>query len=207
MLDDYRRLMAKPNNLPDDSEALCAQLQQQLKKIQSFIDALIKSGKWEIRPLSVEQKKPFYLDALMTTDEERRALYAAQTIKENAPPYLVAEWFNPGESGRFLNVVADMRDALDALEKGKGHSRLPYTRLHVIMAYFEAFGLAWQKDTLPTIVEIKQQFRRLFGTKTLPADDTIRYVLNQRRFPWRKEGGRPKGSKDKQKRAPRKSPR
>jgi len=110
-------------------------------------------------------------------------LYVAQTIKERAPARLVTEWFNLGESGRFLRVLADMRDALDALEKGKGHPRLEHTRLNITAAYFEAFDLARQKNTFPTIAEIKQQFERLFGKKKLPADDAIRHALNQRGFP------------------------
>jgi hypothetical protein len=199
--------MTEPNNLTDDNEPLWAQLQQQLNEIQRFTDALIESGKWEFRPLSIEQKKQVYLDLVLTTDEERRALYAAQAIKEKAPTRLVAEWFNPGESGRFFNVVADMRNALDALEKGEGHPRLQYTRLHILMAYSDAYLVARQKDTFPTIIEIKQQFESLFGREKLPVGDTIRYVLKQHGFPWRREGGRPKGSKDKQKRAPRKSSR
>jgi len=60
--------MTNQNGVPDDSEALLARLHQQIDEIKRFTDALIQSGKFEIRPLSIEQKKQLYLDGLLATD-------------------------------------------------------------------------------------------------------------------------------------------
>jgi hypothetical protein len=171
----------------NDQVALLQQAMQKLERVSTrLIDAFIQSG-GKIRPVSLAQKKRVDLGMLltMTDSEKRRALSVAEALKDGAERLPL----KPGESSRFLRDVANMRDALDALEKDKGHRELPYTRLQILMAYFEAFQEAWQRNTLPTLAEV--------GKNCKCSTEAIRQFLNELGLPWRKERtGRRKGSKD-----------
>jgi hypothetical protein len=169
-----------------------ALLEQAIQKLERsgarLIDVMVQSGLWELRPVSLARKKRIALGSLltMTDSEKRRALTVAERLKDGATNLPLKR----GESAGFLRLVADMCDALDALEKGKGHSELPHTRLHIWMAYSEAFLDARRRNTLPTLADVEKH-----GCTC--TREAIRQFLEKYRLPWRKDRtGRRRGSRD-----------
>jgi hypothetical protein len=180
-----------------DTEALLDACRKLERKTDALIDHLVQNG-WETRPPTLHARKQAAIVDALSTHEERRAFYAADLLKSNTEigrVYFCLECLEGGVSRRFLRDVADGWDALEALENGKGHPRLPDTRLSMTIAYFDEFKLARQRGTFPTLGELQNRQRQLFGSEN--TIEAFRKFVSQRRLPWRKDRtGRPPGSKD-----------
>jgi hypothetical protein len=126
--------------------------------------------------------------------------------KEHLHAYEVARYLRKGDdevaygmmgafdcNAQFLKLVLDAYNGTSKFEPTA-------TCVNIIKAWISVDP---QSNRPRTVAEVRAQFIRLFPGITPPAAFTIRTMLTRLKLPWRKNPGRPKGSKDKGKRAPR----
>jgi hypothetical protein len=197
--------MTEPNNSANDNEALLSRLNRELDEVSRMIDAMIESGHWKEWPLTPVEKRNLYRELELSTNEQRRALSAARHLKwkcySNRERGMVGSAFlrecesGDGLTGKFLRTLAGAVDVLNGKDGGKDFP-LP-SQARVIRAYAEAL----RKNCPPLIVEVKTEYKNLFGEHSLPADWTIRKTLRDFGYPLREaKPGRPTGVKDSEKR-------
>jgi hypothetical protein len=175
-----------------DSERKLALLNEVTEKLGSWVDAWIEqalqSGMYVERPLSLAEKKQFYLDFALLNNEQREIAAPARAVKYGFPLQ-----YEGKVSARWLRAVADALDALNAPEgrrKATPYFEVPTELcLNIVMAYCSALRLSCP----PTLAQVKEQFVQLLGKEKLPADWTIRKTLTRLRLPLREgQRGRPR---------------
>ena len=184
-----------------DSQRKLALLNEVTEKIGSWIDAwveqAVQSGLYVERPLSLAEKKQFYLDFALLNNEQREIAAAARALKYGFPlaiKYGIPFQRHEGkEAARWLHGVADALDALNAPEgqrKSTRYFEVPTELcLNIVMAYCWALRLSCP----PTLAQVKEQFVQLFGQEKLPQRQTIENVLKRFNYPLREgKRGRPR---------------
>jgi hypothetical protein len=105
-----------------DSERKLAMLNELTEKLGSWVDGWVEqalqSGMYVERPLSLAEKKQFYLDFALLNNEQREIAAAARALKYGFPltiKYGIPFQRHEGrEAARWLHGVTDALDALNA---------------------------------------------------------------------------------------------
>jgi hypothetical protein len=137
------------------------------------------------------------LVSLFSNKEHLHAYEVARYLKrgDNEAAYGMMGLFdcNP----QFLKLVLDAYNGTSKFEPTP-------TCVNIIKAWVSVDPWQTGPDNPRTVAEVKAQFIRLFPRVPLPAHFTFTSMLTRLKLPWRKDPGRPTGSKDKRERKPRK---
>jgi hypothetical protein len=185
--------MSRPTNSEIGSEQWLSESRQFREKLKRDIDELVKRSK--IETISLAERRKIFLELALPTYEQKRVLWAAQMIKREMYGGL-AEVCDGGVPAKFWHAVAGALDVLNGKGGGKDFPLPTPVQENIVKSYLEAFEFAIP----PTLAETKKQFKRLFGEHSLPADKTFRETLTGFGYPRGDKRGRPKGSKDSDKR-------
>jgi hypothetical protein len=138
------------------------------------------------------------LIALQNDDERQCAVMVAGMLKRGS--YETAGIFIDGLGKHFGSRRLALELVADAIKNGSQFEPTASRRRQI-----EAWDAAWCKHrgdnaVMPTLAQVKDEFKRLFPKARLPADRTFRRTFRELDLPLSSQIGRRKGSKDKIKR-------
>lgn len=127
-------------------------------------------------------------------------LVSLSSNKEHLHAYEVARYLRSGDNAAAYGVMAlfdcnpqFLQLILDAYNGTPKFEPTP-SRVNIIKAWISVDP---ESNRPRTTTQVREQFKSLFPRLPPPAHFTISTTLTRLKLPWRKDPGRPKGSKDK----------